>query len=86
MESSSNESRLILALKALKNNHNLSVWAAAIIYNIPRTTLRDRRAGCNSRRNIIPPLKNMTETEEQVILRRVLKLDSRGFQCQLEDV
>jgi hypothetical protein len=39
MPSTSNESRVILALQALQNDRNLSVLAASKIYNISRTAL-----------------------------------------------
>ena len=41
----SNEARVILALAALQNNKNLSIQTAAKIYNVPATTIRDRRNG-----------------------------------------
>jgi hypothetical protein len=86
MESSSIESRIILALQALQKNPKLSLRKAAILYNIPASTLCDRRAGKQSRRDMIVNSKKLTETEEQVVLERILDLDSRGFQCRLEGV
>ena len=40
MESSSIESRIILALRALEKDFKLSIRAAAKIYAIPKATLR----------------------------------------------
>jgi hypothetical protein len=54
MDSNSTESRLILALQALKNDPNLSVKRAASIYSVARSTLISRRAGVKSRRDIQP--------------------------------
>jgi hypothetical protein len=45
MESSSKESRMILALEAMKNNPYLTIRAAAKLYEVPRTTLQIRCAG-----------------------------------------
>jgi hypothetical protein len=45
MAKHSNESDIILALKALQNDKNLSLLAAAKIYNVLEATLRRRRAG-----------------------------------------
>ena len=52
MSSTSKEANLILALRALQNDKDLSVRAAAKMYNVNRTTLAQRRAGRPSRRNI----------------------------------
>ena len=45
MESLPKESRMILALEALKKDPTLSVRKAATTYDIPESSLRDRRAG-----------------------------------------
>jgi hypothetical protein len=86
MEYSLQESRLILAIEALKKDPKLSVRSAANIYNIPETTLRYRRDGKKSRRDMSANLRKLTNLEESVILRRVLDLDSRGFQPRLSDI
>jgi len=80
MKTSSNESRTIFTLKALKKDPKLSVWTAAKIYNIPKLTLRYRRVGQPSRRNISANLRSLTNLEKHVILQRILDLNSRGFQ------
>ncbi len=86
MEYSLQESRLILAIEALKKDPKLSVRSVANIYNIPETTLRHRRDGKKSRRDMSANLRKLTDLEESVILRRVLDLDSRGFQPRLSDI
>ncbi|KFY92311.1 hypothetical protein V500_04219 [Pseudogymnoascus sp. VKM F-4518 (FW-2643)] len=86
METSSIESRIILAIRALKNDPALTVLSAATTYNVPRTTLRRRLAGQGSRRDIPANLRKLTDLEERVLLNRILDLDLRGFQPQLEDV
>jgi hypothetical protein len=45
MESLSKEGRINLALEVLRKDPKLSVRRAATIYEIPRTSLRHRRAG-----------------------------------------
>ena len=42
-------------------------------------TLRDRRAGRPARRDCQPNSKKLTQLEEQVIVRHILDLDTRGF-------
>lgn len=86
MESSSNESRIILALEALKRDPKLSIRTTAKIYNIPYTTLRYRRVGRTSRRDISANSRILTNLEEDVILQRILDLDSRGFQPRQSDI
>ena len=86
MESSSNESRILLAIMALQNNHNLSLRGAARIYQVSRTTLTRRRAGEQSRRDIVANSRNLTNLEEDVLLERILSLDARGFQPRLSDI
>ncbi|KFZ24719.1 hypothetical protein V502_00815 [Pseudogymnoascus sp. VKM F-4520 (FW-2644)] len=86
MESSSIESRTILALEALKNDPKLSVRTAAKIYIVPEATLRYRRVGRQSRRDMPANSRKLTDLEESVILQRVLDLDSRGFQPRQSDI
>jgi hypothetical protein len=86
MECSSNESRIILALKALKRDPNLSIRAAAKVYQVARTTLECRQAGRKSRCDISANSRKLTDLEEKALVNRILDLDSRGFQPRLEDV
>ncbi|KAK3364271.1 hypothetical protein B0T25DRAFT_563300 [Lasiosphaeria hispida] len=69
MPSTSKEANLILALRALQNDKDLSVRAAAKIYNVNRTTLAQRRAGWPSRRNIPANSRKLTNLEEKTIVR-----------------
>lgn len=86
MPQSSNESRVILALEAIKNDKNLSVRAAAKIYDVPATTIRDRRDGRTARRDTRPNSTNLTESEEQSIIQYVLELATRSFPLRLRGV
>jgi hypothetical protein len=86
MESTSNESRIILAIEALKNDPKLTERAAASIYNVPRTTLADRRAGKLSRRDMTANGRKLTNLEENVLLNRIIDLIERGFPPRLEDI
>jgi hypothetical protein len=86
MESTSNESRIILAIEALKNDPKLTERAAAGIYKVPRATLADRRAGKLSRRDITANGRKLTNTEESVLLDRIIDLIERGVPPRLEDI
>ena len=77
---------LSLLLERFKNDPALTVSYAATTYSVPRTTLRRRRAGQDSQRDISANLRKLTDLEEKVLLDRILDLDLRGFQPRLEDV
>ena len=86
MESLPKDSRIFLALEALKKDPKLSVRKAATIYEIPRSSLRDRRAREQPRRELPANSRKLTDLEEKVLLERVLDLDARGFQPRLSDI
>ena len=79
MASLQNESRIILALEALKKDKSLCVRSAAKIYNVSHTTLYQRRAGRSPRCAIVPISQKLTESEEHMLVRYILDLDSCAF-------
>ena len=89
MEIQTQEARIILAIEAIRTSKSLSRRKAAKIYNVPESTLRDRMTGripLNERR---PAVHKLTKLEEEVIVRKILELDSRGFaprQASVEDM
>ena|ERR1700712_4702470 len=89
MQSSSQESRILLALEAIKPRGNLSIRRAAKVYNVPYATLRDRRAGKAARQDVMPKSQRLTELEEETLIQHILDLDSRSFPprlCGVEDM
>jgi len=86
MPSTSDESRVILALQALQNDKKLSVLAIAKIYNVNRMTLTRRRASRPTRRDTTPNSKKLTKSEEEAIVQYILKLDIRSFLLRLSGV
>lgn len=86
MPTTTNESRIILAIEAIRLNPKLSCRAAAKAYNVPESTLRHRMKGRASLADRRPGAQNLTESEEEVIVRYILDLDSRGFPPQIADV
>src|SRR4051812_1855043 len=89
MESTSQESKLILALQALKNDSNLTLRRAAKVYNVSLATLSRRRAGRQSRCDSQPKSRKLTDSEELAIVQYILDLDSKGFPprlCGVEDM
>ena len=81
-----NKSQVQLALLALKQDAKLSLQRAAAIYSVPRSTLHQQRAGRPSRDNTIANSRNLTNAEEEVIIKYVLKLVKHGYPPQLLDV
>ena len=89
MPATSKEAHIILALEALANDKNLSVAAAAKIYNVDRSTLRHRRAGRPARRDIPANSRILTDLEEKTIVQYVIELCTRAFPprlCGVEDM
>ena len=83
MSSTSKEARVILALAALQNDKKLSLRAVAKLYNVPVTTLSDRRAGRPARRDLPANSRRLTDSEEKAIVQYILDLDTRSFPPRL---
>src|SRR5450432_2212635 len=84
-----NESQLNLALQAIRKNPKLSVQRAAKIYQVDNRRLGDRLRGVLPRRDILANSRKFTDLEEQVLVERILELDSKGFPprlCIVEDM
>lgn len=73
------EGRMALAIQAIQLGQIKSSRAAAKVYFVNRTTLDLRLYGIQARRDSIPHNRNLTPSEESVIVNYVLDLDSRGF-------
>jgi len=89
MPTPSKEARVILALEAVQNDKDLSLRAAARLYNIPYNTLRDRHAGKPARRDFPANSRNLTDLEEQTIVQYVIELSACAFPprlCGVEDM
>ncbi|KFY68776.1 hypothetical protein V496_00801 [Pseudogymnoascus sp. VKM F-4515 (FW-2607)] len=68
-QSSNQEGRILLAINAIKQGQFQSVRAATALYDIPRTTLRNRIYRMASRRDSIPNLQKLTLYEESALVR-----------------
>ena len=78
-QSVSNEADVQLAILAINSHQIIANRRAADVYNVPESTLRDRRAGKAARRDCQPNSKKLTQLEEEVIVKYILDLDLRGF-------
>ena len=79
LESLPKKDRIKLALQATKEPQNLSVRRAAVVYNVPKSTLHDRRAGKQSTRDTHPKSSALTKAEEQTLVQYIKKLDAQGL-------
>ena len=82
----SNEADIQLAVQAIKCDATLSQRRAAKIYRVPQRTLSDRLAGASPRHDCTANSMKLTNTEEEVIVQHILKLDERGYPPRLADV
>lgn len=70
-----NEGTLFLAIEATQAKTPYSVKHASRVIKVPKTTLRQRRAGKPSRRDCKPNSKKLDKLEEGAMVRRILELD-----------
>jgi len=66
-------------MQAIKQGTCQTIQAAAVSYDVPRTTLSDRIHGVTSRRDSTPNSRKLTPYEESALVQYILDLDSRGF-------
>ena len=76
---SPNEGSTLLAMSAFQSGQCASISVAATAYNVPKTTLFRRIHGGTAREDYTPPNKNLSNTEEEVLVRNILKLDAQGL-------
>jgi hypothetical protein len=74
-----NEGTLYLAIQATNGAVTDSIKHASRAFNVPESTLRDRRAGKRARRDCEANSKKLRKTEEEAIVARILELDERGI-------
>jgi hypothetical protein len=72
------ECQIQLALQALEQDVELSLRRAAAIYNVPRSTLHQRRAGRPSRVDTMANSRNPTAAEDRVVVTYILELVAQG--------
>jgi hypothetical protein len=70
----------------MKKDLGLSVWGAAKIYSISYATLACRVNRTTSRRDNLPNSQKLKLLEEEMIIERILNLDSWSYPPQLRDV
>jgi hypothetical protein len=86
MTKPSYEANILLAIQAIKRDPKLSIRAAAKLYNIPRTTLMDRRAGRTARRDTRSKSIILEKDEEEAIVLYVIELSTRVFPPRIRGI
>lgn len=85
-QSSYTEADLQLALFDIQSQRVQSQRRAISIYNVPRSTLSDRRAGKRPRRDCEANSKRLNKLEEEAVVKRILEESTRGFAPTKADV
>jgi hypothetical protein len=73
------EGRILLAISDLQNGKISKIAHAAKIYNLPRTTLRNRLHGTQQRSLVRANNHKLAQFEEESLVKWVLDLDRRGL-------
>lgn len=86
MEIQTTEARIVLGIEAIHSSKTINTRTAAKLYRVPRSTLLGQNGWRTPRDETRPNCHKLSTLEEQVIIRNILKLDSRGFAPRLEDM
>ena len=70
--------RLELAVRAVQKSQITSVRKAALLYDVPRSTLQDRLNSIKHRVSANRTKRKLTKTEEETLLQWILTMDKRG--------
>ena len=73
------ESRITIAIQAVRNNPRITIHKASKIYHVPYATLHGRYHGRRARCDTMANSRKLSQTEEDVIVERILDLDCRSF-------
>ncbi len=81
-----NERQLQLTLQPFEKDPQLGIRKAARFYNVLYSTLSYRINGRSTRVHIIVNSRKLTTLEEEMVIRKVFDMDSRGFLPRIRDV
>jgi hypothetical protein len=86
MEIQTKETRIILAIKAIRLSKTINTRTIAKLYRVPRTIFRDKITSRTPRDKIRPNCYKLIILKEDVISRNILELDSRRFIPRLTNI
>ena len=86
MERKSKEARIQLAVNAFKKGQFKTIKAAALAFDISKSTLGRRIQGTSSRAQKTANCQKLSETEESTLSSWILDMDRRGLPLQLSTV
>ena len=66
MQIQTQEARIIMAMEAIRTSKKMNRRAAAKLYNVPESTLRDRLAGRSSRLETRPNCHKLTKIGKDI--------------------
>lgn len=75
-----------MAIKAIQEGKIASIRAAARAYDVPHVTLTRRLKGGAPQRGTPAVTRKLTQQEEEVLVRWILDMDSRGYAPRVGDV
>jgi hypothetical protein len=82
----SKEGRISLATAAIQRHQIHSGRAAAIAYNVPRSTLQTRLNGIQPKQGSRSKNRKLLEHEEEVLVSWVYSMEQRGYPAHIIDV
>lgn len=78
------EGRIALALQAMELDSKLGIRKALRLYNVPYSTLYNRKHKRATRQEAQEVQQKLTKTEEQCLIDWVLSMDKRGFPPRID--
>src|SRR6266566_4983021 len=86
MSALSKETRITLAIEAIRTTKKMSIQRTAKIYNLPENSLRDRMKSITPLTEKRNNRCRLTLAEEETLLQYILDLDSRRFAPRIDSV
>jgi hypothetical protein len=72
------EGDIFIAISNILSKQIKSERRAAAVYNVPRSTIQNRRARIRPQRDCEPKSKRLTKLEEEVVIQRILDDSLQG--------
>jgi hypothetical protein len=80
------DGRISLAISALQKNQFSSIRKAVAVYNVPRTTLQDRKNGRQPQLGSRSKTRLLSDYEEEILVNWIHSMEQRGYPPFLIDI